>query len=60
MRPSYFGVVAVPVMGVMMLMSANSDIMGKFAVAGALKIVGWGATILMAAAAIGMGITAFA
>ena len=48
------GVVAVPVMGVMMLMSANSNIMGKFAVAGPLKVVGWAATIVMAAATVGM------
>jgi Mn2+/Fe2+ NRAMP family transporter len=53
------GVVAVPVMGVMMLMSANSNIMGKFAVAGPLKVVGWTATIVMAAATVGMAITAF-
>jgi Mn2+/Fe2+ NRAMP family transporter len=54
------GGVAVPVMGVMMLMSANSNIMGKFAVAGPLKVVGWAATIVMAAATVGMAITAFA
>jgi NRAMP (natural resistance-associated macrophage protein)-like metal ion transporter len=53
------GVVAVPVMCVMMLMTANTSIMGKFAVTGALKFIGWAATIVMAAAAIGMGVTAF-
>jgi Mn2+/Fe2+ NRAMP family transporter len=53
------GVVAVPVMAVMMLMSANSSIMGKFEITGVLKIIGWAATAVMAAAAIGMGLTAF-
>jgi Mn2+/Fe2+ NRAMP family transporter len=53
------GVVAVPVMCVMMLMTANTSIMGKFEVTGALKFIGWAATIVMAAAAIGMGVTAF-
>jgi NRAMP (natural resistance-associated macrophage protein)-like metal ion transporter len=53
------GVVAVPVMCVMMLMTANTSIMGKFEITGALKFIGWAATIVMAAAAIGMGVTAF-
>jgi Mn2+/Fe2+ NRAMP family transporter len=52
------GVVAVPVMCVMMLMTANSSIMAKFEITGALKFIGWAATIVMAAAAIGMGVTA--
>jgi len=53
------GVVAVPVMCVMMLITANTSIMGKFEITGALKFIGWAATIVMAAAAIGMGVTAF-
>jgi Mn2+/Fe2+ NRAMP family transporter len=53
------GVVAVPVMAVMMLMAANSKIMGKFKITGLLKLIGWAATIVMVAAAVGMGITAF-
>jgi NRAMP (natural resistance-associated macrophage protein)-like metal ion transporter len=53
------GVVAVPVMCVMMLMTANTSIMGKFEITGSLKFIGWAATIVMAAAAIGMGVTAF-
>jgi Mn2+/Fe2+ NRAMP family transporter len=53
------GVVAVPVMAVMMLMAANSKIMGKFRITGPLKFIGWTATIVMVAAAIGMAITAF-
>lgn len=51
------GLVAVPVMVMMMLMSANKEVMSDFAVDGALKYVGWIATIVMAAACVGMGIT---
>jgi Mn2+/Fe2+ NRAMP family transporter len=53
------GVVAVPVMAIMMIMTASPKIMGKFAVGGALRAVGWIATAVMAAAVVGMGITAF-
>ena len=53
------GVVAVPVMVVMMLMAADSRIMGKFSITGPLRVLGWTATIVIAAAAIGMGFTAF-
>jgi Mn2+/Fe2+ NRAMP family transporter len=53
------GVVAVPVMAVMMLMTANAKVMGEFKVTGWLQGIGWTATIVMAAAAIGMGLTAF-
>jgi NRAMP (natural resistance-associated macrophage protein)-like metal ion transporter len=53
------GVVAVPVMIVMMLMAADSKIMGKFSITGPLWFLGWTATIVVAAAAIGMGFTAF-
>jgi Mn2+/Fe2+ NRAMP family transporter len=52
------GVVAVPVMAVMMLMAANSKIMGKFRITGPLKSIAWTATTVMVAAAIGMAITA--
>jgi Mn2+/Fe2+ NRAMP family transporter len=53
------GVTAVPVMSIMMLMVANSKIMGKFKISGPLRIIGWTATVVMAAAAIGMAATAF-
>ena len=53
------GVVAVPVMAMMMIMTANPKVMGDFAIGGALRAVGWTATGVMAAAVIGMGITAF-
>jgi Mn2+/Fe2+ NRAMP family transporter len=50
--------VAVPVMAIMMLITADPKIMGKFPVSGFLKIVGWAATFVMAAAVVEMGITA--
>jgi Mn2+/Fe2+ NRAMP family transporter len=53
------GLVAVPVMAMMMFISSNRNIMGKFAVEGGLRIVGWLATGVMAAAAVVMIITAF-
>jgi Mn2+/Fe2+ NRAMP family transporter len=53
------GVVAVPVMATMMLMSANARIMRRFVITGPLRILGWAATLTMAAAAIGMVVTAF-
>jgi Mn2+/Fe2+ NRAMP family transporter len=52
------GLVAVPVMVMMMLITSNKKIMGKFTVAGFRWVVGWLATAAMAAAAIGMGVTA--
>ena len=54
------GVVAVPVMVIMMLMTANRKIMGEFTITGARHIIGWIATVVMAAAAGGMIITSFA
>lgn len=51
------GVIAVPVMATMMLMAARSDIMGRFAVGGVLKWLGWIATLVMAAAVIAMLVT---
>jgi NRAMP (natural resistance-associated macrophage protein)-like metal ion transporter len=49
------GVVAVPVMAMMMLMAANKNVMGKFTIAGTLRAVGWISTAVMAAAALVMG-----
>ncbi len=48
------GVVAVPVMVVMMLMAANAKVMGEFAIPGGLKFMGWLATAVMALAACGL------
>jgi NRAMP (natural resistance-associated macrophage protein)-like metal ion transporter len=53
------GVVAVPVMVIMMLMTANAKIMGEFTITGARHITGWIATAVMAAAAGVMIITSF-
>jgi len=53
------GVVAVPVIAMMMVLSANPDIMGKFVVRGPLRVLGWITGGVMAAAIVGMGITAF-
>src|SRR5262245_12911126 len=52
------GVLAVPVMIVMMLMSARRAIMGKFVVTGGLRLLGWLSTAAMAASVIGMGLAA--
>jgi Mn2+/Fe2+ NRAMP family transporter len=48
------GVVAVPVMTIMMLMTAQPRIMGKFTVTGWLRWLGWASTIAMAACVVGM------
>ncbi len=48
------GVVAVPVMVMMLLMAVRRDIMGQFTISPALKVLGWLATAAMAAAATGM------
>lgn len=48
------GVIAVPIMAVMMRMAARVDIMGKFAIKGWLRALGWLATGLMALAAAAM------
>jgi NRAMP (natural resistance-associated macrophage protein)-like metal ion transporter len=53
------GVVSVPVMAMMMLITSNKKIMGKFVLTGGLKYMGWLATAVMAAAAATMAITAF-
>lgn len=51
------GMVAVPVMVMMMLIGTNARIMEEFAISGVLKYFGWLATAVMAAASIGMIIT---
>ena len=48
------GVVAVPVMAMIMLMASRRKIMGEFALHAWLKALGWIATAVMAAAAVGM------
>ncbi len=51
------GIVAVPIMALMMLMAGNKKIMGEFTIGGWLIGLGWVATAIMTAAAIAMGIT---
>jgi NRAMP (natural resistance-associated macrophage protein)-like metal ion transporter len=53
------GVVAVPVMIIMMLMTENPRIMGKYPVHDGLRMVGWMSTAVMAVAAGAMAVTAF-
>jgi Mn2+/Fe2+ NRAMP family transporter len=48
------GVVAVPVMAMMMLISTRKSIMGVFTIPRGMAIVGWFATAVMAAAAVAM------
>jgi NRAMP (natural resistance-associated macrophage protein)-like metal ion transporter len=48
------GVVAVPVMIAIMVMAAKPAVMGQFVISPRLKFMGWLATAVMAAAAIGM------
>jgi len=52
------GVVAVPVLAMVMLITSNRAIMGRFTIDGSRRILGWLATAIMAAAAAGMVVTA--
>lgn len=51
------GVIAVPVMVIMMLMASRSDIMGRFPIRGRLRGLGWLSTGVMAAAVVAMLVT---
>jgi NRAMP (natural resistance-associated macrophage protein)-like metal ion transporter len=53
------GVVAVPVMAIMMLMAVNAKVMGEFTIPLVMRVVGWGATLIMALAVIGMVLAAW-
>ena len=53
------GVVAVPVMAAMMFLVSRSRIMGAFVAGPALRVLGWAATAVMAAAAAGVVATVF-
>ena len=44
------GVISAPIMAAMMLMAANPKVMGDFVIGTRLKILGWGATSVMAVA----------
>jgi Mn2+/Fe2+ NRAMP family transporter len=51
------GVIAVPVMVIMMLMAARFKVMGQFAISGWLQTIGWLSTGIMALAVVGMGVS---
>ena len=51
------GVISVPIMVVMMLMAAHPEIMGKFVITSGLRVMGWLATLMMAAAVTAMLLT---
>ncbi len=51
------GVIAAPIMAVMMLMAVRSDVMGQFVISAHLRILGWLGTIVMAFAVVVMGAT---
>ncbi|NLS20003.1 divalent metal cation transporter [Rhizobium sp. P40RR-XXII] len=53
------GVVAVPVMVILMLIASNRKVMKEFVIQGGLKALGWASCLAMFAAVIGMATTAF-
>ena len=48
------GLVAVPIMAVAMILASRKSVMGPFVIGRTLKILGWTATIVMAAAGVGL------
>ncbi len=48
------GVISVPIMVVMMLMAARTDVMGRFVISRRLRLGGWAATVFMAIAVAAM------
>jgi NRAMP (natural resistance-associated macrophage protein)-like metal ion transporter len=51
------GVISVPIMVVIMLMAVRPEIMGQFVITATLKVLGWLATLMMAAAVFAMLLT---
>ena len=51
------GVISVPIMVVIMLMAVRPEIMGQFVITARLKVLGWLATLMMAAAVFAMLLT---
>ena len=51
------GVVAVPVMALLLMMSSRASIMGRFTISTSWKVLGWAATGLMAAATLAFGLS---
>jgi NRAMP (natural resistance-associated macrophage protein)-like metal ion transporter len=54
------GVVAVPIMAMLMLLASRRSVMGQFRLNPVLKTIGWMATGVMALAAVGLFVTSFA
>ncbi len=52
------GVIAVPMLTAVMLVAARRDAMGRFAISGGLRVMGWITTLVMAACVAGMAATA--
>jgi NRAMP (natural resistance-associated macrophage protein)-like metal ion transporter len=48
------GVIAAPIMVLLMLMASSSRVMGKFTLSAPLKVIGWAATIVMLLSSVGM------
>jgi NRAMP (natural resistance-associated macrophage protein)-like metal ion transporter len=48
------GVIAVPIMVIMMLLASREDIMGRFVIRPRLRGLGWAATVVMAVTVVGM------
>jgi Mn2+/Fe2+ NRAMP family transporter len=52
------GVAAVPIMVLLMIMTARRRVMGEFTIGYGIKILGWAATAAMVACVVGMAVTA--
>jgi len=48
------GVIAVPIMAVLMLLASREDIMGRFVIRPKLRLLGWAATLIMAITVLAM------
>lgn len=53
------GVVAVPVMVILMLIASNQKVMKQFVIGKGLSVLGWASCLAMSAAVVGMAVTAF-
>ena len=51
------GVIALPIMVVMMLLGSNQQVMGRFTIGKRLRLLGWLATTVMGGAVVAMLIT---
>jgi Mn2+/Fe2+ NRAMP family transporter len=51
-------VIAVPMLAAVMLVAAKQKAMGRFAISGALRAMGWVTTAAMAVCVVGMVVTA--